>query len=128
MIKSTLHGVLPQNPVLNLYPGTWHHTRRPRSPPVPFSRCSVWLAPGSSYRSARSAPGGSPSPAPHSWRVFWELRTARPLAQLRLLGRRSVLAGNLTGLLVALGFYPLMSLVVRYVQTPPVPGPSNLRR
>lgn len=54
--------------------------------------------------------------------VIWELRCAHPLVQLRLVARRSVLAGNLTGLLVALGFYPLMSLVVRYVQTPPTAG------
>ncbi len=52
----------------------------------------------------------------------WELRAAHPLVDLRLLRRRSVLAGNLAGLLVALGFYPLMSLVVRYVQTPPTFG------
>lgn len=52
----------------------------------------------------------------------WELHATHPLVQLRLLRRRSVLAGNLTGLLVALGFYPLMSLVVRYVQTPPAAG------
>lgn len=54
--------------------------------------------------------------------VVWELRASRPLVQLRLLSRRSVMAGNLTGLLVSLGFYPLMSLVVRYVQTPPAAG------
>ena len=54
--------------------------------------------------------------------VAWELRSRTPLVDLRLLRRRSVLAGNLTGLLVALGFYPLMSLVVRYVQTPPSAG------
>jgi len=54
--------------------------------------------------------------------VGWELHATHPLVQLRLLRRRSVAAGNLTGLLVALGFYPLMSLVVRYVQTPPAAG------
>jgi MFS family permease len=51
-----------------------------------------------------------------------ELHTSGPLVQLRLLGHHRVLAANLTGLLVALGFYPLMSLVVRYVQTPPATG------
>jgi hypothetical protein len=33
-----------------------------------------------------------------------------------------VLAANLTAFLVALGFFPLMSLVVRFVQTPPAAG------
>jgi MFS family permease len=51
-----------------------------------------------------------------------ELRADTPVVELRMLGRRSVLAGNLTGALVALGFYPLMSLVVRFVQTPPRDG------
>lgn len=50
--------------------------------------------------------------------IRWELHVAEPLVELRLLRRATVLAANLTGLLVALGFYPLMSLVVRYVQTP----------
>jgi MFS family permease len=54
--------------------------------------------------------------------VIWELHTPGPLVQLRLLARRSVLVGNLSCLLVALGFYPLVSLVVRYVQTPPATG------
>ncbi len=51
-----------------------------------------------------------------------ELRSAHPLIDLRLLRHRSVLAANATGLLVSLGFYPLMSLVVRYVQTPQAVG------
>ena len=54
--------------------------------------------------------------------IAWELRSDSPLVNLRLLRHRSVLAGNLTGLLVAVGFYPLMSLVVRYVQTPSSSG------
>jgi MFS family permease len=54
--------------------------------------------------------------------VVQELHTAAPLVDLRTLRRRSVLAGNLTGVLVALGFYPLMSLVVRFAQTPPAYG------
>jgi MFS family permease len=51
-----------------------------------------------------------------------ELRCRHPLVQLRLLRRRPVLAANLSGVLVSLSFYPLMSLVVRYVQTPPAAG------
>jgi MFS family permease len=51
-----------------------------------------------------------------------ELHADTPLVELRTLGRRSVLAGNLTGALIALGFYPLMSLVVRFAQTAPSNG------
>ncbi len=54
--------------------------------------------------------------------VLWEVRVARPLIELRLLRRRPVLAANVTGFLVALGFYPLASLVVRYVETPASAG------
>ena len=48
----------------------------------------------------------------------WELRARRPLIDLRLLRRRPVLAANVTAFLVAVGFYPLGPLVVRFVQTP----------
>lgn len=48
----------------------------------------------------------------------WELRSRHPLIELRLLRRHSVLAANVTAFLIAVGFYPLMSLVVRYVQAP----------
>jgi MFS family permease len=51
-----------------------------------------------------------------------ELRTRQPLVDLRLLRHRRVLAANATGLLVSIGFYPLMSLVVRYVQAPAATG------
>jgi predicted MFS family arabinose efflux permease len=51
-----------------------------------------------------------------------ELRSRRPLIDLRLLRHRSVLAANVTAFLVAVGFYPLAPLVVRYVQTPPGAG------
>jgi MFS family permease len=54
--------------------------------------------------------------------VAVELRTRHPLINLRLLRHRPVLAANTTGLLISIGFYPLMSLVVRYVQTPPQTG------
>ena len=54
--------------------------------------------------------------------IRWELSFAWPLIDLRLLRRRPVLAANLTAFLVAVGFYPLGPLVVRYVQTPPVVG------
>ena len=54
--------------------------------------------------------------------VGWELRARWPLIDLRLLRNRPVLAANLTAFLVALGFYPLGPLVVRFVQTPPAAG------
>jgi MFS family permease len=50
--------------------------------------------------------------------VVLELRTRYPLIDLRLLRHPQVLAANASGLLVSIGFYPLLSLVVRYVQTP----------
>jgi MFS family permease len=54
--------------------------------------------------------------------VVWELRARRPLIDLRLLRRRPVLAANVTAFGVAIGFYPLASLVVRYAATPPAAG------
>jgi MFS family permease len=54
--------------------------------------------------------------------AWFELRTHYPLIDLRLVRHRQVLAANATGLLVSIGFYPLMSLVVRFVQTPPQAG------
>jgi predicted MFS family arabinose efflux permease len=56
-----------------------------------------------------------------AWIVV-ELRARHPLVDLRLLRRRPVLAANVTAFLVAVGFYPLGPLVVRYVQTPPSAG------
>ncbi|MFD9661283.1 MFS transporter [Rhodococcus sp. NPDC059968] len=50
--------------------------------------------------------------------TLWELRTTHPLVELRLLRHRSVLAADITVVLVGLGIYPLLSLVVRYVQAP----------
>lgn len=50
--------------------------------------------------------------------VARELRARHPLVDLRLLRHRSVLAANVTVLLVGVGIYPLLSLVVRLVQTP----------
>ncbi len=50
--------------------------------------------------------------------VAVELRARHPLINLRLLKVRPVLAANVTAFLVAIGFYPLQVLVVRFVQTP----------
>ena len=54
--------------------------------------------------------------------VAWELRARWPLIELRLLRRRPVVAANVTAFLVAVGFYPLAPLVVRFVQTPAAAG------
>ncbi|WP_329498778.1 MFS transporter [Kitasatospora herbaricolor] len=50
--------------------------------------------------------------------VRHELRTQHPLVALRLLRNRAVLAADVTGLVAGVGMYFLMSLVIRYVQTP----------
>ncbi len=47
-----------------------------------------------------------------------ELRTPHPLVNLRLMRNPSVLAANATGLVAGVGMYMLMSMVIRYVQTP----------
>jgi MFS family permease len=51
--------------------------------------------------------------------VWWELRVPSPLVNVRLLAHPSVLAADLMVVLVGVGIYPLLSLVVRYVQTAP---------
>ena len=50
------------------------------------------------------------------------MRARRPLINLRLLRHRPVLAANVTAFLVAVGFYPLASLVVRFARHRPRPG------
>lgn len=50
--------------------------------------------------------------------IWWELRCQTPLVDLRLLSNRSVLAADIMVVLVGIGIYPLLSLVVRYVETP----------
>ena len=51
-----------------------------------------------------------------------ELSSSRPLVDLRVVRRRSVLAANGLVLLVGIGIYPLLSLVVRLVQAPRATG------
>lgn len=50
--------------------------------------------------------------------VFVELRAPHPLVDLRLLRHRSVLTADVTALLAGFGMYVLMSMSVRFVQTP----------
>ncbi|MCE4267267.1 MFS transporter [Rhodococcus globerulus] len=54
--------------------------------------------------------------------TWWELRHQTPLVNVRLLRHPSVLAANVMVVLVGAGIYPLLSLVVRYVQTPATAG------
>jgi MFS family permease len=50
---------------------------------------------------------------------FWhELRTQHPLVELRLVRDRTVLTADLTGLLAGIGMYALMSMIIRFAQTP----------
>jgi predicted MFS family arabinose efflux permease len=51
-----------------------------------------------------------------------ELRVEHPLVNLRLIRDQSVLAANATAVLAGIGMYMLLSLVVRYVQTPTSAG------
>lgn len=50
--------------------------------------------------------------------VWHQLRTAHPLVSLRLLRHRAVLTANVVALLAGVGMYLLLSLGVRFVQTP----------
>ncbi|MFJ2297090.1 MFS transporter [Streptomyces sp. NPDC087894] len=54
--------------------------------------------------------------------VLHGLRTAHPLVDLRLIRDRTVFAAHLTTMMGGVGMYLLISLVTRYVQTPPGAG------
>lgn len=54
--------------------------------------------------------------------IAWELRVDEPLVQLRLLRDRTVLTANLTGLLAGVGMFMLMSVIIRFAQTPSSTG------
>ncbi|MCU7827008.1 MFS transporter [Kitasatospora sp. DSM 101779] len=56
------------------------------------------------------------------WWARHELRTAHPLIDLRSLRNRVVLTADVAGLVAGVGMYLLMSLVTRFVQTPPAAG------
>jgi predicted MFS family arabinose efflux permease len=56
-----------------------------------------------------------------TWAVV-EIRSAAPLVELRQLRHPSVLAADAMTLLVGVGIYPLLSLAVRYAQTPESAG------
>jgi MFS family permease len=50
--------------------------------------------------------------------IWHELRAHLPLVDLRLMRHRTVLTANVTGILAGVGMYMLMSMVIRFVQTP----------
>jgi MFS family permease len=54
--------------------------------------------------------------------ISHELRTAHPLVDLRLVKDRTVLTADLTGLLAGVGMYALMSMIIRFAQTPESAG------
>ena len=78
--------------------------------------------PGWGWTSAATLAGAVVSAVLLAAWAGWELRVRHPLIDLRLLRRRAVLAANVTAFLIAVGFYPLASLVVRFAQTPPAAG------
>ena len=47
-----------------------------------------------------------------------ELRTPHPLVDLRLVKDRTVLTADVTGILAGIGMYALMSMIIRFAQTP----------
>ena len=54
--------------------------------------------------------------------VVVELRTANPLIDLRLVKDRTVLTADITGLFAGIGMYALMSMIIRFAQTPTSAG------
>ena len=50
--------------------------------------------------------------------VWHQLHTTTPLIDLRLLRHPTVLTANVTGIIAGTGMYMLMSMVIRFVQTP----------
>lgn len=50
--------------------------------------------------------------------IWHELRTAEPLIDLRLMRHGAVATANVTGFLAGVGMYMLLSMIIRYVQTP----------
>lgn len=54
--------------------------------------------------------------------VWHQLRTHLPMIDLRLMRNRTVLTANLAGILAGVGMYMLMSMIIRYVETPKSTG------
>ena len=54
--------------------------------------------------------------------VWQQLHQELPLIDLRLMRHRTVLTANLAGILAGVGMYMLMSMIIRYVETPTSTG------
>lgn len=54
--------------------------------------------------------------------VWHQLHTQLPMIDLRLMRNRTVLTANLAGILAGVGMYMLMSMIIRYVETPTSTG------
>lgn len=54
--------------------------------------------------------------------VWHQLRTELPMIDLRLMRNRTVLTANLAGILAGVGMYMLMSMIIRFVETPTSTG------
>jgi len=50
--------------------------------------------------------------------VWYELSVHMPLVDLRLMRNRTTLTANVTGIMAGVGMYMLLSMMIRYVQTP----------
>ncbi|MCW2539981.1 MAG: Major facilitator superfamily 1 [Frankiales bacterium] len=50
--------------------------------------------------------------------IWHELRIQLPLVDLRMMRNRTVLTANVTGVMAGVGMYMMMSMIIRYVQTP----------
>ncbi|MFC7642353.1 hypothetical protein ACFQX6_16405 [Streptosporangium lutulentum] len=70
------------------------------------------------WTSARLVIAGAVSLAGLAGWVLLELRRTHPLVEVRLLRLRTVFTADVTVLLTGVGFYLLVSLVTRFVQTP----------
>jgi MFS family permease len=54
--------------------------------------------------------------------VWHQLHQSRPLIDLRLMRHRTVLTANVAGIIAGVGMYMLMSMIIRYVETPTSTG------
>lgn len=54
--------------------------------------------------------------------TWHQLRVTRPLIDLRLLRDRTVLTANFVGIIAGTGMYMLMSMIIRFVETPTTTG------
>lgn len=82
------------------------------------------ISQGASWGWTAAATGGAAAVAVVSLALYTrhELRTPHPLVDLRLMRSPAVLTANVSGALSGVGMYVLMSMVIRFVQTPTSTG------